>query len=76
MFTTWLVDMITDRGIGNGISMIIMAGIIARVPDGIRQAICWKNSGSSDLWQTDFIYCHLIISYLGDRCIRDLCSTS
>ena len=37
MFTTWLGDMITDRGIGNGISMIIMAGIIARVPDGIRQ---------------------------------------
>ena len=31
MFTTWLGDMITDRGLGNGISMIIMAGILSRV---------------------------------------------
>ena len=37
MFTTWLGDMITDRGLGNGISMIIMAGILSRVPDGIVQ---------------------------------------
>ena len=37
MFTTWLGDMITDRGLGNGISIIIMAGILARVPTGIQQ---------------------------------------
>lgn len=37
MFTTWLGDMITDRGIGNGVSIIIMAGILARVPTGIQQ---------------------------------------
>ena len=49
MFTTWLGDMITDRGIGNGISMIIMAGIIARVPDGIRQVFVEEFQGFSDL---------------------------
>ncbi|MBR9860127.1 preprotein translocase subunit SecY [bacterium] len=32
MFTMWLGERITDRGIGNGISIIIMVGIIARLP--------------------------------------------
>ena len=32
MFTMWLGEKITDRGIGNGISLIICVGIIARLP--------------------------------------------
>ncbi|MCQ2185761.1 MAG: preprotein translocase subunit SecY [Bacteroidales bacterium] len=32
MFVMWLGERITDRGIGNGISIIIMVGIIARLP--------------------------------------------
>ena len=32
MFVMWLGERITDRGIGNGISMIIMIGIVARLP--------------------------------------------
>lgn len=32
MFIMWLGERITDRGIGNGISLIIMIGIIARLP--------------------------------------------
>ncbi|MBN2807429.1 MAG: preprotein translocase subunit SecY [Prolixibacteraceae bacterium] len=32
MFVLWLGEKITDRGIGNGISLIIMIGIIARLP--------------------------------------------
>ncbi len=32
-FTLWLGDQITQKGIGNGISMIIMAGIIANLPN-------------------------------------------
>ncbi|MGZ7898877.1 preprotein translocase subunit SecY [Ligilactobacillus salivarius] len=53
MFTTWLGDMITDRGLGNGISMIIMAGILSRVPDGIVQIYKDQFSGvaGSDLWE-------------------------
>lgn len=51
MFTTWLGDMITDRGIGNGISMIIMAGIIARVPSGIHQVFTEEFQGASSLWE-------------------------
>ncbi len=32
MFTMWLGEKITDKGIGNGVSLIIMVGIIARLP--------------------------------------------
>ena len=33
----WIGELITERGIGNGISFIIFAGIVARVPQGIAQ---------------------------------------
>lgn len=32
MFVLWLGEKITDKGIGNGVSIIIMIGIIARLP--------------------------------------------
>ncbi len=35
MFVMWLGERITDRGLGNGISLIIMIGIIARFPSAI-----------------------------------------
>lgn len=35
-FLMWLGEQINDKGIGNGISMIIFAGIVARIPSGIR----------------------------------------
>lgn len=35
MFTMWIGERITDRGLGNGISLIIMVGIIARMPAAI-----------------------------------------
>lgn len=35
MFVMWLGERITDRGIGNGISLIIMVGIIARLPQAL-----------------------------------------
>jgi preprotein translocase subunit SecY len=37
MFVLWLGEKITDRGIGNGISLIIMIGIIARLPGAAAQ---------------------------------------
>ena len=35
MVTIWLGDQITSRGIGNGISMMIFAGIVARLPSAV-----------------------------------------
>ncbi len=38
----WLGELITEKGIGNGVSLLIFAGIIARFPSDIRQmAITW-----------------------------------
>src|SRR3954462_3743921 len=40
LFLMWLGDQITERGIGNGISLIITVGIVARLPAALAQA--WK----------------------------------
>ena len=38
MLLMWLGDQITERGIGNGISLIITIGIVARLPAALIQA--------------------------------------
>ncbi len=38
MFLMWIGDQITDRGVGNGMSLIITVGIVARLPAGLIQA--------------------------------------
>jgi preprotein translocase subunit SecY len=35
-FLMWIGERITEKGIGNGISLIIFCGIVARVPDGLK----------------------------------------
>lgn len=47
MFVMWLGEKITDRGIGNGISIIIMIGIIARLPQAFVQEISTKFAGGT-----------------------------
>ena len=39
MFILWLGERITDKGVGNGVSMIIMIGIIARFPQAFIQEV-------------------------------------
>ena len=39
MFILWLGERITDKGIGNGVSLIIMIGIIARLPQAFIQEV-------------------------------------
>lgn len=62
MLTTWLGDMITERGIGQGVSMIIFAGIIARTPVGIQQIYTeqFVNTAKSE-WTQSFIIVGAII---------------
>jgi preprotein translocase subunit SecY len=47
-FLMWLGEQITERGIGNGISLIIFAGIVADMPDGITQLFTLKSMGDFD----------------------------
>jgi preprotein translocase subunit SecY len=45
MFLMWLGEQITERGIGNGISMLILAGIVAGFPGAIGRTIDQINTG-------------------------------
>jgi len=45
MVTVWLGEQITSRGIGNGISMLIFAGIVARLPKAIWELMKLTTSG-------------------------------
>ena len=45
MFIMWLGEKITDKGIGNGISLIIMIGIIARLPQALVQEFAVRLEG-------------------------------
>ena len=47
MFVMWLGERITDRGIGNGISFIILVGIIARLPGALYYEFVSRLPGAS-----------------------------
>ncbi|MCZ3671328.1 preprotein translocase subunit SecY [Lactobacillus gasseri] len=66
MLLTWLGDEITDKGLGNGVSVIIFAGIIARLPNGIYQLFkdFIINNSASDRWQGILFFIAIIIAIL------------
>ena len=49
MFVMWLGERITDRGIGNGISLIIMIGIIAQFPAALAQEFGFRIEGAGGI---------------------------
>jgi len=46
MFLMWIGEQITSRGIGNGVSLVIMAGIVARLPQAVGQLLEGARTGS------------------------------
>ena len=46
LFLMWIGEQVTSRGIGNGVSLIIMAGIVARLPQGIAQLLEGGRTGT------------------------------
>lgn len=46
MFLMWIGEMITEYGIGNGISLIVFAGIVARLPNGVENLIKYYQAGT------------------------------
>ena len=66
MVVTWLGEQITEKGIGNGVSMIIFAGIISRVPVDIKGLIedYFINIESSRIWQSAIFMVVLVIAVL------------
>lgn len=50
MLVMWLGEQITERGIGNGISLIIFCGIVVGIPRGIMQSLDLIKSGSMSIF--------------------------
>ncbi|MGI6712059.1 MAG: preprotein translocase subunit SecY [Bacillota bacterium] len=49
-FLMWLGELITEKGIGNGISLIIFAGIVSRLPSGISTVIKYLSTGETSVF--------------------------
>ncbi len=54
-FIMWLGEQITERGIGNGISLIIFAGIVARLPQAITSSMRLVRTGEMGIIVTLFL---------------------
>jgi preprotein translocase subunit SecY len=50
MFVMWIGEQITERGVGNGISLIIMSGIIARLPGAIGTTVQFVREGEMSVF--------------------------
>lgn len=66
MLVTWLGEQITERGIGNGVSMIIFAGIISRLPASIKELVedYFINVDPSDIWMNALFMVLLVVAVL------------
>jgi preprotein translocase subunit SecY len=56
----WLGEQISERGIGNGISLIIFAGIVASLPQGINSLVGGLRSGSLDPLRIIFLVAFML----------------
>ena len=59
-FIMWLGEQITERGIGNGISLIIFAGIVARFPNAIISTIRLVQAGELNLFFVVFLVAMMV----------------
>lgn len=48
-FLMWLGEMITEKGIGNGISLIIFAGIVSKLPSGLAAIYTYVKAGTTNI---------------------------
>ncbi len=71
VFVMWLGEVITERGIGNGASILIFIGIASRMPIMIRDTVTALNTGSSPAWGVAtllMVFCLLIVLII---CIQE-----
>jgi preprotein translocase subunit SecY len=60
-FIMWLGEQITERGIGNGISLIIFAGIVARLPGAFGNTIRLMRTGELQIFLILFILVFMVV---------------
>ena len=49
VFLMWIGEQITAKGVGNGISLIILAGIVSRLPDGLKIIFQYLQAGTVNI---------------------------
>ena len=59
----WIGEQITAYGIGNGISLIIFAGIVARLPDGLQTIYQYIQTGTINMFQA-FLFAIIAIAMI------------
>lgn len=64
MFLMWLGEQITERGIGNGISMIIFASILMGVPSGIGFLVETARTQGGGMWLLIFVLFLLVLAVI------------
>ena len=62
MFVMWLGEKITDKGLGNGVSLIIMVGIVARLPHALLAELDARTSAATGGWV--MLVVELVLLYL------------
>ncbi len=60
-FIMWLGEQVTERGIGNGISLIIFAGIVASLPSAITTTFQFMNEGELSLFTVLFVLALMLL---------------
>ncbi|GAB2766154.1 preprotein translocase subunit SecY [Rhabdobacter roseus] len=61
MFCMWLGERITDKGVGNGISMLIMIGIVSRFPGAIYMEFSSRGSGQILIFVLELVALYFVI---------------
>lgn len=65
IFLMWLGEQITEKGIGNGISLLIFAGIIARYPNDVLRTVDSLRLGSLSLFTLIFLLFLMVLIIAG-----------
>ena len=62
MLLTWLGELVTEFGIGNGVSLIILAGILARVPSSVSESLFAASAANIPAYLA-FVVLALLMTY-------------
>ena len=60
LFLLWLGEQVTQNGVGNGVSLVIFAGILLSLPYQFSQIICAGQTGTASLVQPDAAACGVL----------------
>ena len=72
MLVMWMGDRITEKGLGNGSSIIIFVGIISRIPSDLIGTVKDVNQGSLALWAAILIVVVMLITIIAVTYISEV----